>query len=156
MKIKHLLTLTFIALGVNLDAQEQIEIKRGFSFGVDSIDVVYFSKKDKLPYDLLVLGKIIDVSSAAPCGTIFQFSRTIKVEIKKTDKSYPYALIYIVVPCLNENRDSLIGKEIKVNAKALFKNNENVPLILNRFPSGGVPFYWVTEDDRQRMHIGAP
>jgi hypothetical protein len=156
MNLKYLLTVLFIVGVYTLNAQEQITITKGFSFGVDSIDVVYFSKKDKLPYDLLVLGKIIDASSAAPCGTIFQFSRTIKVEIKKTDKSYPYTLIYIVVPCLNENRDSLIGKEIKVNAKALFKNNENVPLILNRFSSGGVPFYWVTEDDRQRMHIGAP
>jgi hypothetical protein len=154
MNIKYIISFFLIVSVYSLNAQEQIKIKKGFSFGVDSVDIVYFSKKDKLPYDLLVLGKIIDVSSSAPCGSIFQFSRTIKVEIKKTNKLYPYALIYIVVPCLNENRDSLIGKVISINVKALFKNNKKVPLILNRFSSGGVPFYWVTDYDRQRMYIG--
>jgi len=115
----------------------------------DTINPVCFSETSSFPEELSVCGQVIDVTSCI--NGVISSSGTIKMSVIKANENYPDSIIYIVFRCC-ENANDLIGKNIEFSVKGLFaKDLDQFPLILNKFNSGSLPFYYLCNNEENKI-----
>jgi hypothetical protein len=115
-------------------------------FANDTLEVVYFASNKKSE-TLKIQAKILDYTPSSSCGILYS-SGTIKVELT-TNYINGDSIIYIVVPCLNYD-STIISKYIEINILPLKKkDNRIIYPIINKFDSGGLPFYFIEMDQRK-------
>jgi len=119
-------------------------------FGADTVNVIYFSNTDTLPFEMTVYGQIVDASSSSSCG-IFISSGTIKLRIINPNVAYPDSFVYIVANCLSYG-DALIGSFVELKVIGLMHDNDKCyHPIFNKFDSNSIPFYWIDSNEREKL-----
>lgn len=138
-----ILLISIVAISFNLKAQSG---KQETAFlGNDTVEVVFFNDEvNPIPTSMQIEAKIVGVSKATSCG-VMASSGTLKVRlIHSNEPLYTDSVMYIVVNCLSLSESRLMGLKFtaKVRPLILDKTDYYQP-ILNKFDSGGKPFYWL-------------
>lgn len=119
-------------------------------FGEDTVNIVYYSRNSNFPFKVNLSGTVLDFSNGTSCG-VFNSSATLKILVES--QTYPDTLIYVVANCLNFG-NKLVGKKINFSAIGIKPNNKKVyHPIFNKFNSNGLPFYWISDKERDLIRI---
>ena len=110
---------------------------------ISTFSIIYGKKGDGLPKRMKIRGIIEDVTFVPfGCGIMFWYGSA-KIKLLDRVKGYGHEYVYVVAPCLTNNKENFLNKIVAIKVSKLRRGRMPDPYLTGKSPfdSKGLAFY---------------